>query len=59
MNYPQLCSPRKILLTTDTIGGVWTYALELTRTLGEHDVQVALATMGAPLSREQRKDVPN
>lgn len=57
MNLPQLCSPKRILMTADTVGGVWSYALELARVLGEHDIRLALATMGAPLSREQRKEV--
>lgn len=57
MNFPQLCSASKVLMTADTVGGVWTYALELIRALGDHDVHVALATMGAPLSREQRKEL--
>jgi glycogen(starch) synthase len=57
MNAPQLCSPKKILMTADTLGGVWPYALELARALGDQDIQVALATMGAPLARDQRKDV--
>lgn len=47
----------KVLLTTDTIGGVWTYALELARALGEREVGVALATMGAPLSAAQREQI--
>jgi glycosyltransferase involved in cell wall biosynthesis len=44
----------KILMTTDTVGGVWTYALELARSLAEHGVRFSLATMGAPLSDCQR-----
>jgi glycosyltransferase involved in cell wall biosynthesis len=44
----------RILMTADTVGGVWTYALELVRSLDEFGVEVALATMGKPLSREQR-----
>jgi glycogen synthase len=36
----------KVLITADTLGGVWTYALELTRALPE--VQFALCTMGGP-----------
>lgn len=43
----------KILMTADTVGGVWTYALELARALGDH--QIALATMGALLSPHQRQ----
>ena len=49
--------PRSILMTADTIGGVWTYALELTRALAPHGVEVALATMGAPLSADQWAEV--
>jgi hypothetical protein len=40
-------------MTADTIGGVWTYALELCRALRKFDTQVYLATMGEPLSRDQ------
>jgi hypothetical protein len=39
---------KKVLMTADTVGGVWTYALELAAGLGEHGVEVAIATMGAP-----------
>lgn len=47
--------PRKVLMTADTVGGVWTYALELARGLGERGVEVALATMGAPINDLQRE----
>ncbi len=47
----------KILMTTDTVGGVWTYALELSRALSPYQVQVFLATLGAPLTESQRRDV--
>ena len=40
--------PRKVLMTADTVGGVWTYAVELARGLADRGVEVALATMGAP-----------
>src|ERR1041384_5191725 len=43
----------RVLMTADTVGGVWTYALELSRALGELGIEVALATMGAPLSIDQ------
>jgi glycogen synthase len=45
----------RVLMTADTIGGVWTYALELTGELDARGVRVALATMGAPLTRAQRR----
>jgi glycogen(starch) synthase len=48
---------QRLLMTTDTVGGVWTYALELARALGQHGVEVALATMGAPLNASQRAEV--
>jgi len=48
--------PRNILMTADTVGGVWTYALELTRALQAHGVEVQLALMGPPLTAAQRAD---
>ena len=49
-------------MTTDTVGGVWTYALELSRGLTQRSMEVALATMGRPLTPAQRREaerVPN
>lgn len=46
----------RVLMTTDTVGGVWTYALQLTSSLERHGVQVVLAAMGGPLSTTQRED---
>ncbi|MFL5473301.1 MAG: glycosyltransferase family 4 protein [Gemmatimonadales bacterium] len=46
--------PQRILMTADTVGGVWTYAMDLAGALGAEGVEVALATMGSPASREQR-----
>lgn len=46
-----------ILMTTDTVGGVWTYSLELARALQPYDIKIVLATMGGPLSDDQRFDV--
>src|SRR5438034_3027757 len=46
----------RVLMTADTVGGVWTYALELARALGEQGVEVALATMGAALREEQKAE---
>jgi glycogen(starch) synthase len=47
--------PRRVLMTADTVGGVWTYAIELARGLAERGVEVALATMGDPLNDFQRE----
>src|SRR6185369_14044644 len=46
--------PRKVLMTADAAGEVWTYSLELARGLGERGVEVALATLGGPLNDLQR-----
>lgn len=37
---------KRVLMTGDTVGGVWTYTLELTRALRQYGVEVVLATMG-------------
>lgn len=47
----------KILMTADTIGGVWTYAVELAHALRPRGVHVVLATMGRPLSGAQWADL--
>jgi glycosyltransferase involved in cell wall biosynthesis len=47
--------PKRILMTADPIGGVWTYALELASALRENGVEVCLATMGAPLTAQQER----
>ncbi len=38
--------PRRVLLTADTVGGIWTYALDLARGLSGHGVRVVLVTLG-------------
>jgi glycosyltransferase involved in cell wall biosynthesis len=43
----------RILMTADTVGGVWTYACELAAALAAHDVEVTLAVMGRALSPAQ------
>jgi glycogen(starch) synthase len=47
----------RILMTADTVGGVWTYALELAAVLSVDGVEVHLATMGRPLDHVQRAEV--
>ena len=48
--------PARILMTADTVGGVWTYALDLIRALRDDGVEVALACMGGYISEDQRRD---
>ncbi|HEV7333604.1 MAG TPA: glycosyltransferase family 4 protein [Flavisolibacter sp.] len=47
----------KVLMTTDTVGGVWTYCMELCRSLQPYDVHVHLVTMGKKLSVWQWEEV--
>jgi glycogen synthase len=49
--------PLKILMTTDTVGGVWTYSLELCKALGSYNIRFFLVTMGRRLDPHQKKDV--
>jgi glycogen(starch) synthase len=46
--------PTRVLMTADTVGGVFRYSLELARVLAHCGVEVALATMGAAPTAEQR-----
>src|SRR6185437_1828307 len=48
--------PSRILMTADAVGGVWNYALELTRTLSSGGTEVCLATMGPRPTHEQRRE---
>jgi glycogen synthase len=54
MSANQGAPTRKLLMTADTIGGVWSYALDLAEGLARSGWSVALATMGAPLHEGQR-----
>lgn len=47
----------RVLMTADTVGGVWTYAVDLARSLAPHGVEVVLATMGATPSVAQLEQV--
>ena len=46
--------PRRVLMTADTVGGVWTYVMELADALRREGVEIILATMGALPSESQR-----
>jgi glycogen(starch) synthase len=45
----------KVLLVADAVGGVFTYAVELSRALAARGVAVVLATEGARLAADQRR----
>lgn len=44
-------------MTADAVGGVWTYALELSRALAERDVEVTLCVMGPAPDAEQSAEL--
>ena len=58
----------KVLMTADTVGGVWTYAIELMRALGasrdhgqrttDNSVEFVIATMGRKATGSQRAELP-
>jgi glycogen synthase len=50
---------RRVLLTADTVGGVWTYAFELSTELAARGVRIELATMGARLNTTQHAQIAN
>ena len=47
----------KIIMTADTLGGVWTYAIGLCRSLQAYNFEIHLVTMGKWLSEHQNKEV--
>ena len=54
--------PNRILMTSDCVGGVWNYSLDLAGALGLFGVQVGIATMGPRPSQDQRAQaarIPN
>ncbi len=47
----------KILMTTDNIGGVWSYAIDLAKGLKLNGIEVVLAVIGNRLSADQRNEL--
>lgn len=45
-----------VLMTADTVGGVWTYALDLAAALASHGCEVTLAAMGGLLSSGEARN---
>lgn len=52
-----LNKPLKVLMTADTVGGVWTYSIELIKSLQRYGTQFHLVTMGEKLKEWQRRDL--
>jgi CDP-paratose 2-epimerase len=54
-------APLRLLMTADTVGGVWTYALDLARTLAPRGVETRLAVLGpapSPAAAAEAAAVP-
>lgn len=52
----------RVLMTADTVGGVWSYAVQLATLLAGRGVEVIIATMGREPSESQQREaeaVPN
>jgi glycosyltransferase involved in cell wall biosynthesis len=47
----------RVLMTGDTVGGVFTYVCELSRALAARGVDVCLALTGGPLRSDQRREL--
>src|SRR5215216_5646357 len=47
----------KLLMTADTLGGVWTYTLNLCKGLMDYNVDIHLMTMGGHLNKQQLEEV--
>jgi glycosyltransferase involved in cell wall biosynthesis len=47
---------RRVLMSGDTVGGVWSYALDLAKGLAARGVEVVLATMGRLATSAQRQE---
>jgi glycogen synthase len=48
---------QRVLITTDTVGGIWSFSMELAQGLSRLGVKVALAALGGRPSRAARADV--
>ena len=48
-------SVRRVLLTTDAVGGVWTYTVELARALSALGVEPVVATLGPSPDENQKR----
>ncbi|MCA1664635.1 MAG: glycosyltransferase family 4 protein [Myxococcales bacterium] len=50
-----MSATRRVLMSADTVGGVWSYAIELARALARHGTEVVLAAFGGRASPEQAR----
>jgi glycogen synthase len=53
---------KRVLMTGDTVGGVWSFTLDLAEALGPHGIEIVLASMGGLPGMDQRAEaarIPN
>ncbi|MEO6546836.1 MAG: glycosyltransferase [Ferruginibacter sp.] len=50
-------TPLKVLMTTDTIGGVWSYTVELCKSMQDASVHFHLVTTGAAMQPFQKEEI--
>ncbi len=50
-----MLSGTRVLMTADAVGGIWTYALDLARGLGDRGATVTLAVLGPAVDAERRR----
>ncbi|WP_295379725.1 glycosyltransferase family 4 protein [uncultured Pseudacidovorax sp.] len=55
MDVPE-ARPLRVLMTTDTVGGVWQHSIELARALAGWGHRVVLAALGPPPTQRQRAE---
>jgi glycosyltransferase involved in cell wall biosynthesis len=48
--------PRRILMTADAVGGVWSYVLELAKDLCAHGTEILLVVIGPEPTPDQREE---
>src|SRR4051812_16241630 len=49
--------PLRILMTTDAVGGVWQYTVDLARALADRGAELLVAVLGPGPSHEQRTEL--
>ncbi|NDW07353.1 glycosyltransferase [Jiella sp. 40Bstr34] len=49
--------PNRVMMTTDAVGGVWRYSVDLAGSLNEAGIEVVLACLGPAPSEDKRREV--
>ena len=53
---PDRAAPHRVLLTTDAVGGIWTYTLDIARGFAAKGARVDIALLGPPPNAAQRDE---